>query len=86
MGSSGPKAFFLALAWARRIPNGPWWVSASPARAGVSLLFLFVHRTVCVVLHGIFRPRFAPLRTTGKTWQLIRLADPRFVDRPSRIN
>jgi hypothetical protein len=41
MGPSGPKAFFLALAWARRIPNGPWRVSASSARAGVSLLISF---------------------------------------------
>jgi hypothetical protein len=41
MGPSGPKTFFLALAWARRIPNGPWRVSASLARAGVSFAPLF---------------------------------------------
>lgn len=37
--ATGETAFFLALAWARRIPNGPRQVSASPARVGVSFAF-----------------------------------------------
>jgi len=73
IGSADPSVFFLALAWARRIPNGSWRVSASLARAGVSFLIMQLSwlDRFFVLLNGVLRfdsvPRFAPRWPGSKT-------------------